>query len=76
MSIKTETYKDYSDNELREIRNNLYYALTDNVFFGKLPKKLQSYINTENPQGGNESTRIGRCISILDKVIVNRFVNQ
>lgn len=76
MSIKIETYKNYTDNELRVSRNNLYYALTDDKFIDKLDKKLQSYINTENPQGGNKSTRIGRCISLLDREIIHRFVNQ
>jgi hypothetical protein len=68
--------KDYTDNELRETRNNLYYALTNIKLVDKLPKPLKTYINTENPHGGNESTMIVRCISILDREIVNRFVNQ
>ena len=76
MSIKTETYKDYTDKELRETRATLYFAYTDKKFVALLPTPLQTYINTENPQGGNEDTRIGRCISILDRAIVNRFMEQ
>ena len=46
------------------------------IFLGFLGIIFKKYINTENPHGGNESTRIGRCISILDREIVHRFVNQ
>jgi hypothetical protein len=69
MSIKKESFFEYTNDQLREIRNNLAEHNID-----ALPEKLRIFIGTENPIVGNTQTRINRCVSTLDREIVARFI--
>ncbi len=75
MKITIYTYHNYSNENLRETRNNLHNSLSDLSYVENLPSELKTYINTENPQIGNTNTRIVRCIKTIDEAIVIRFIS-
>lgn len=74
MSIKNETYNSFSNQELRDIRNKLVEVYRTPEKSSELPEVLRNHIDTDNPLVGNRYTRIGRCVSVLDIVIINRFM--
>lgn len=69
--MKIENFNNESDDRLRQIRHNL---IINNI--EELPQCVGKYITTDNPQIGDEYTRTIRCIHLIDKEIVRRFIDK
>ena len=67
--IKTSTYKDFNNKELKEIRETLTKLYVNLNAINELPEEIKSHIRPIS-----NTTKLNRCIAILDKVIVNRFL--
>jgi hypothetical protein len=72
--MKAEDFIGFTDKEIRGLRNLLMDCYFDENKIQTLPAKISGFILKENPQGGNVTTRIHRCISGIDKSIIQRFL--
>lgn len=68
--MKVSSFNEYSDDEIRDIRLKL---ISKNI--EELPENIKKYVEAENVQIGNQITRINRCVALIDKLIVQRFIN-
>lgn len=72
--MRQNHFEQYKDNELRKIRKILGESF--NEVDETLPVEIKEFIKSENPVIGNVMTRIGRCMSLVDRECINRFINQ
>jgi len=72
--MKQIFFEKFSDNEIRTIRMLLIESY--DVINVKLPEDIKVFLNRENNQIGNLFTRINRCLSLIDRECVRRFLNQ
>jgi hypothetical protein len=70
--MKVNNFDNYSDALIKEVVLKLEKPFSENDT--TLPTEIFKYINTENPQIGNVMTRKNRCITLLHKQIILRFL--
>jgi len=69
--MKVNNFKVYDIINLRLIRDDLVKGNIDS-----LPTEIMKYIRKENTMIGSRSTRIFRCIHLIDEEVINRFINK
>ena len=72
--MKAEDFYGFTDKEVRVLRNLLMDCHFDETKIKTLPFKISEFILRENPQGGNFTSRINRCIACIDRGIIQRFL--
>jgi hypothetical protein len=72
--MKAVNFNHYSNSKIREVSIKLRYLNPEND--KTLPVEIFNFLNKENAQVGNVSTRISRCISLLNQQIISRFMNE
>lgn len=71
--MKQKDFEGFTSDELRDTRNYLTGSYLE-VHQG-LSEEIKTFITTER-EIGNNFTRIGRCINLIDREIVKRFINK
>ncbi len=74
--MKVEYFVGLTDANLKLLRNNLCDSYRNQTLIADMPSDVKDYILKDNPSVGNTYTRISRCITLIDMVIVNRFMEQ
>ena len=70
--MKQSDFKQYDNNELREMYRNLKNPKS----YNKLPVVIFEFITNKNAEVGNSSTRSVRCILLIKEEMCRRFMNE
>ena len=70
--MKVIDFDEYSDDLLKQVSLKLRKVTPEDD--KTLPSEIFDYINKTDAQTGNVYTRIGRCINLLNKQIILRFL--